>query len=419
MRVLLIAANTEQINMFTLPLGLGLVAAATRKAGHQVTFLDLLTAPDPLAAVRKGIAAANPEVIGISVRNIDDQARLSPRMLVEKVREVIAECRIHGTAPIVVGGPGYSIFPVETLAFLDADIGVWGEGEEVFPALLARLERGEEPLGLPGVLRRGDPAPSERASVERLDELPLWDDILSASLSPAVPELWIPLQSRRGCPNQCSYCSTELIQGRQIRTRSAHLVAEQVGRLAAGGFRRIYFVDNSFNIPHSYAMELCHELRTNAPGVEWRCILYPQHVTEELITAMAEAGCKEVALGFESGSLRILREMNKRYTPDEVRESSDRLRAHGIRRFGFLLLGGPGENRDSVEESLAFADSLGLDGLRLTVGIRIYPGTPLARRAASEGIIASEADLLTPRFYLAEGLDPWIYERVARSHPSL
>jgi radical SAM superfamily enzyme YgiQ (UPF0313 family) len=413
MKVLLIAANTERINMMTLPLGLGLVAAATRRAGHEVTFLDLLTVADPLAAVRQAIETADPAAIGISVRNIDDQLCANPRILVEQTREVVAECRLNSEAPIVIGGPGYSIFPAEVLTFLGADFGVWGDGEEVFPALLGRLEHGDDPRGLPGVLGRGDPAPAERASFARLDDAPQWDDALSASLDPSDPGLWVPLQSRRGCPNACSYCSTERIQGRQIRSRSPRLVAEQVARLAAAGFRRIYFVDNSFNIPRSYALELCQELGAVGPGFKWRCILYPQHVDEELVAAMASAGCKEVALGFESGSPRVLGEMNKRYSPEEVREASDLLRIRGIRRFGFLLLGGPGEDRKSVEESLSFASSLGLDGLRITVGIRIYPGTPLARRSVSEGIILSEADLLTPRFYLARGLEPWIHNRVA------
>jgi radical SAM superfamily enzyme YgiQ (UPF0313 family) len=416
-KTLLIAANTEHINMLTLPLGLGVVAGATRRAGHEVAFLDLLTVADPPAAIAEAIDAAAPEAIGISVRNIDDQSRIAPRMLLDKVREVIAACRAHSTAPIVIGGPGYSIFPVETLAFLDADIGVWGEGEEVFPALLDRLERGEDPRGLPGVLMRGDPMPAERASVSQLDSVPLWDDALSAPLSPGEPGLWIPLQSRRGCPNGCSYCSTERIQGRQIRARATSLVVDRVAHLAGEGFRHIYFVDNSFNIPRAYAMQLCRELSAAKTGAEWRCILYPQHVDEDLIGAMATAGCKEVALGFESGSPRVLKEMNKHYSPEEVQHTSDLLRTYGIRRFGFLLLGGPGEDRESVEESLAFATALGLDGLRLTVGIRVYPGTPLARRAVAEGIVASEEALLRPRFYLAEGLDPWIYDRVATFNP--
>lgn len=118
-------------------------------------------------------------------------------------------------------------------------------------------------------------------------------------------------------------------------------------------------------------------------------------------------------MGFESGCERILREMNKRFTPADVRHTSDLLARHGIARMGFLLLGRPGETRDSVEESLAFARSLRLDVLRITVGLRIYPGTPLAKRAMAEGVIASEHDLLRPRFYLPPGLEPWIHARVA------
>jgi hypothetical protein len=81
--------------------------------------------------------------------------------------------------------------------------------------------------------------------------------------------------------------------------------------------------------------------------------------------------------------------------------------------MGFLLLGGPGETRESVEESLAFADSLDLEALKITIGVRIYPGTGLARLAREEGVIARDDDLLYPRFYLAAGLEGWIGERVA------
>lgn len=221
------------------------------------------------------------------------------------------------------------------------------------------------------------------------------------------------MQSRRGCPNDCSYCSTSRIQGRRIRRRSPRRVVEAVGRLARAGHRRFYFVDNSFNLPERHALELCEALAALDPPAIWRCILYPERVREGLVRAMAASGCREVSLGFESGCARILREMNKRFTPEDVRRTSDLLAAHGIRRFGFLLLGGPGETRESVEESLAFARSLHLDDLRITVGMRIYPGTPLAKRAVAEGVIASEDDLLHPRFYLAPGLEPWIHARVA------
>ena len=103
--------------------------------------------------------------------------------------------------------------------------------------------------------------------------------------------------------------------------------------------------------------------------------------------------------------------MNKHYTPANVKRVSVMLADAGIRRVGFLLLGGPGETRETVEQSLVFADSLELDALRTTVGIRIYPDTPLAHRALKE-VVITPGDLLRPQFYLAPDLDPWIYQRV-------
>ena len=398
--------------MVALPLGMGLVAATARRAGHEVSCLDLLGADDPHMAVTTAIGRTRPQVIGVSVRNIDDQNAEAPRFFLEQVKDVVAACRAGSDAPIVLGGAGFSIFPDEVLAYLAADYGIAGDGEVALVALLDRLQRGEDPAGTPG-LHMVDREATPPAPPHALDHLPLWDESLWEAADPADPELWIPVQSRRGCPNDCSYCATWRIQGRAIRCRDPRLVAANVGRLAGAGYRRFYFVDNSFNIPEPHALELCHELGALGTRVTWRCIVYPHLVREELVAAMAAAGCVEASVGFESGCPRILHEMNKRFLPDDVRATCDLLAAHGIRRMGFLLLGGPGETRESVEESLAFAASLCLDSLRTTVGIRIYPGTPLARRAVAEGVIPSERALLSPRFYLAPGLAPWIHERVS------
>ncbi len=413
MRVLLVSPNTERGNMVAIPLGLGMMAAATRRAGHEVAFLDLLTEADPVAAVQKAVEAFGPDVIGVSVRNIDDQSREAPRFLLAQVKPVVEACHACTGAPVVLGGAGYTIFPTAALRYLGADYGVAGDGESIFPALLTCLGAGRDPGSLPGVHVAGRPGAPEPPFSEQLASLPQWDEALRAVADPSSEDLWIPVQGRRGCPNDCSYCSTARIQGRRIRTRPPLMVAEHVAGLAAAGFRRIYFVDNSFNIPESHALELCRALRGLEPRVVWRCILYPHLVREELVRAMAEAGCVEVSLGFESGSPAVLREMNKRFTPADVRQASDLLAAHAIRRMGFLLLGGPGETRETVEESLAFAASLNLEALRVTVGIRIYPGTPLARRAVAEGVVSPDDDLLFPRVYHAPGHEPRIHVRVA------
>ena len=128
---------------------------------------------------------------------------------------------------------------------------------------------------------------------------------------------------------------------------------------------------------------------------------------------MAAAGCSEVALGAESGSDAMLTSLNKRFVANGVRQVSDSLGAAGIRRTGFLLLGGPGETRDTVRESIDLAASLGLEVVKITVGVRIYPATPLARQAVAEGVVAADDDLLRPRFYCTPGTEEWVEEALA------
>ena len=142
MRVLLISANTEGLNMPTLPLGLAYVAASTRKAGHEVRYLDLMAQEDAQAVIKKIVQDLRPDVVGISVRNIDDQDMANPDFLLEPVKKVVAACRSLSAAPVVLGGAGYSMYPQPALEYLGADMGIQGEGEESFPLLLDSIERG-------------------------------------------------------------------------------------------------------------------------------------------------------------------------------------------------------------------------------------------------------------------------------------
>jgi radical SAM superfamily enzyme YgiQ (UPF0313 family) len=409
MRVLLISANTEKINMPTLPLGLACMAAATQKAGHGVAMLDLMTEKDTLSALKSAIEGFRPDLIGLSVRNIDDQNMEHPRFLLDPVKEIVAGCRSLSEAPIVLGGAGYSLFPEGALSFLGADMGIQGEGEVVFPDLIERIERGASLLGLPGLYLPGQGPPCERMFEKNLDRLPL----PNTDLWPATPqkeELWMPVQTRRGCPLNCSYCSTGVVEGRMFRRHSPETIVKWIARWRKAGIHQFYFVDNTFNLPASFAKEVCRKLIDQDLNIRWWSILYPMHVDKTLAAYMADAGCEQVSIGFESGSERILKNMNKRFHLKEVRQISEMLSERGIRQMGFLLLGSPGETRKSVEESLLFADSLKLDTLKITTGVRIYPHTVLAKKAIEEGMIASHDEILFPRFYLARDLENWLPE---------
>ena len=413
MRILFISANTEQINMPTLPLGLVCVATATEKAGHDVKVVDLVNQPDARMIIRKALEEFRPDVIGISVRNIDDQCMKDTKFLLDQMKGIVADCRAFSDAPVVVGGAGYSIYPEACLAYVGADMGVQGEGERAFPALIARIQERTGLAGIPGLYLPGRGLQCQRYFVRELDELPLPDHHLWLSCNLNFPELWIPFPIKRGCPMKCSYCSTPAIEGSVIRKRSPGAIVEGIARHAEAGFRHFYFTDNIFNIPSPYAREICRSLTAQRLEISWMCIVYPGKIDEELIKDMASAGCSEVSLGFESGSAQILRIMNKRYKPDDVRQTSQLLADYGIRQTGFLLLGGPCETKESVEESLAFADSLPLDTVKVTIGIRIYPNTALAKRAVDEGMITADDNLLLPKFYLVRGLEDWLHETVS------
>lgn len=413
MRVLLISANTETINMVPLPLGLNCVAVAVRDAGHEVKMIDLMGNGDNRAVIEGAVKRLTPQVIGISVRNIDDQKMTDTKFLLDPVREAVSICRELSCAPIVLGGAGYSIFPAEVLGYLRADMGVRCEGEAVFPALLAAMEQGRDLATIPGLSLAGDEGEPRPAVPSPLDALPLPDPHLWHIPAGCEADLWIPFQTRRGCPMKCSYCSTPCLEGTAIRTRQLDDVVAGLSAHVAAGFSRFYFVDNIFNVPLPYAKKLCAAIDGAGLRVQWRCILYPGQIDEELVALMAKAGCVEVSLGFESGSPPVLRELNKKYSPSEVTAAAEMLARHGIRRMGFLLLGGPGETPATVMESLAFADTLRLDMLKLTTGIRIYPGTALEQTAVADGRIPPGSNLLFPTFYLAKGLEPWLSATLA------
>jgi len=414
MRVLVISLNRDTSIMPTLPLGAASLCEATERAGHAVRLVDLAAAEDPGEAIEQAIRQFTPEVIGLSLRNIDDQNMHGSKTFLESARLWVDHCRNLSSAPLVLGGAGFSIFPEAALEYLGAEMGIQGEGEAAFVLLLDHLQAGKGRFEVPGLHLKGA-GPKTRARFEtNLDVFPLPSPSLFTIVDPTDQQLWIPVQTRRGCPMDCSYCSTSSIEGRRIRRRSPRKVVQHLESWSRAGYSRFYFVDNLFNVPASHTRELCRLIREAGLSIQWRCILHPKGLDESLVRELALAGCVEASLGFESGAGPVLERMNKRFTPEEARQGSTLLSENGIRQMGFLLLGGPGESRATAEESLAFADSLPLDTLRITTGLRIYPRTHLAEIAVSEGRISGSDDLLRPRFYCAPDLKEWLRDRVVR-----
>jgi len=413
MKVLFLSVSMPDLIMPTLPLGVVSVATAAREAGHDVKLLELSDGCGPEAGVVAAIEDFSPDAIGLSVRNIDNQSMTGTRFLLDPLKRISETCRVFSKAPIILGGAGYSMYPERLLEVLGADIGIKGDGEAALPAVLDHVKMGIDVSMLKGVYVRGRSPKKTLCEVPDMGRLIQPDPDLWPCTEQERAEVWLPFQTRRGCALNCTYCSTASIEGTTLRTRDPQAVAGHIRRHYEAGFRRFYCTDNTFNLPADYARDLCHALTRNGLSAVWSCIVYPYRVGEELVNDMARAGCVEVSLGFESGSPAMLKNMNKRFSLFDVRHAARLFKKKNIRLNGYLLLGGPGETRETVQESLEFADSLALDFLKITTGIRIYPETALARTAVSEGVIGIDDDLLHPRFYLAKGLHGWIQDEIA------
>ena len=196
MRTLLISANTETINMPALPIGLGCVADALEASGHQVAFLDLMGVDHWQPLLKQTLARSMPDVIGISIRNIDDQVSDQPRFLLEEARHVVGFCRAITEAPIVLGGAGYSIFPESVLDYTRADMGIQGEGERAMVLLLDRLRSRRSLAAVPGLFIRGQGRQAPRLFERHLDRLPLPGPERFDSRLAADPAFFLPVQTQ-------------------------------------------------------------------------------------------------------------------------------------------------------------------------------------------------------------------------------
>ena len=412
MRVLMVSANTEQINMPVLPLGMACVSAAVESAGHDIRVVNLMEKQHVSRLLAPAIDEFAPEVIGVSVRNIDDQNMGAPIFLLPRVKSVIDECRSRCKAPIVVGGPGYSIFPGSALKYLGADFGIQGEGERAMIDFLERIENNTPLDCLNGLWTPDKGLMAPVLHDQNLDDYPMPKPGVHLSVPPVgnSRKIMVPFQTRRGCAMNCSYCSTPAIEGRHLRCRLPEKAVENLQPFAQSGFKNFFFVDNTFNLPGSYAQDLCERIAKAGLKISWQAIIYPVSTGEKLIENMALAGCSSASIGFESADDQVLSAMNKKYGRKEIRRLSELLCRHGISRMGFLMFGGPGETRQSVRQSIEFAESLELETVKLTAGIRIYPSTPLAETARHKGLIAPDATLLEPVFYLEPGLDGWLQD---------
>jgi radical SAM superfamily enzyme YgiQ (UPF0313 family) len=425
-KVLLVATNRERFPYPVAPLGVLCVAAAARAAGHEVEFLDLGLAPAPQRALRKALEAGAYQAVALGIRNLDNCWTFAPRCYFEQVRLLAETVRQSFKGPMILGGAGFSVSPRGWMRRLDADLGVIGEGERAFPEVLARLEAGVPLDGIAGVITRleGDGAASAlpARSVERLTDLPLPAHELCGYPAYVRRGGFVSVQTKRGCPFRCSYCVYPQLEGSRYRLRPPEAVVEEIEKVAAAskaGY--FFFVDSVFNDPCAHALAICRELSRRRLRIRWSAFCNPVDFDDELARAMAQAGCAGVEFGLDVATPKMLEALGKPFGQKEIRIALKAARDAGLPVLLSMLFGGPGETWADIEDTQNYLnDCAPVNGVYAAYGIRVYEGTPLARKAVQEGSLAADRDLFQPAFYLSPALAEGTVEKldlIARRRP--
>ena len=413
MKALVVSTNRYRNPAPVMPIGACLVAEAAERAGHRVALLDLMFERDPVRALESALDREQPEVIGLSVRNIDNNDAQHPRNFYEELAPLMSALRRRTPAPVVLGGAAVGVMPEALLRYTGASCASLGDGEVVFPALLDALAADRPPSETPGLvwleegaLVRSRPAPHLSPDGCAMPDYRRWLRMSSyRSLLTAAP-----VQTKRGCPFECVYCTYAALEGRTYRLCDPQGVAGAVRSLAETGLRDIEFVDNVFNSPRDHAQAVCKALAQERHGARLQSLdLSPRFLDDELLSAMEAAGFVAMGITIESAADEVLARMRKGFTSEDVRRAAEVVRRHRIPCLWILLFGGPGETEATVRETLDFVHRSvrPQDVVFYNWRLRVYPGTELERMARAEGVLRGDRDgLLKPAFYFSPGMDP-------------
>ena len=390
MRFLIMAVNLCRDPYPVYPLGMSVIASAVRSAGHEVKQFDLLS--QGIERLGPLLREFDPEFIGISIRNLDTvNSRSSNKNLIQTPADVLKFIRKESNAPVILGGAGFSVLPEEVMKRIDAEYGIAGEGES---AILTLLDGKEHPHGL-------------YHSASKYQAAPLYD--------PEILDFYqkethiIPIQTKRGCPFECAYCTYPGLEGHFIRERGTDSVLDQVEELHEKyPDSMFYFVDAVFNDPQKHFLILLDGMEKRKMRPPFAAFLSPFMLNEDEIIRMKECGMIAAELGVDAASDETLAGLQKNFTFAEAAESSALLLKHKIGVTTNVMFGGPEETWKTVEKGIRNLRSLEPAYTLIFSGIRVYPGTPLYQRALAENKIPAGWDPLEELYYFADGIDPEI-----------
>ncbi|MCP4345019.1 MAG: lipid biosynthesis B12-binding/radical SAM protein [Desulfobacterales bacterium] len=396
MKCFLVDANTATSPYPVYPLGMSMVANALIRARHEVFQFDFLQNNNSYEKLRTLIKENTPQIVGISMRNIDNVNSLSEEKYTGVVKSIVKEIKSVSNAVIVLGGTAFSILPEKLLEETGADYGIVGEGEDLMVELAQKIQDGKNPSR--AILKAESKLEEKQIPRAFYDKEIMNYYLQSGSVA--------NVQTKRGCIHKCVYCSYPYLEGNVFRKRDIRDTIDDIRFLVKEcKAKMIFFTDSVFNDKHGYYTELLEEMVKQNVSVPWTAYIKPEKMSESVIDLMLKTGVRGVEIGSDGASDEALAGLGKSFRFADIIECNKSFTDKNIATANFFMFGGPREDKKTVETGVNNIINLKKTVSFIFQGIRILPNTGLYKIAIQKKIIKKDDDLLEPVYYIEPGLD--------------
>lgn len=401
-KILFISANQLVVPYPVYPIGISYISTYLQEhlPGFGVELYDLNF--NTTENLIKRLKNETPEYIGVSFRNIDDVNSYQKEFYINKYQDLIKKIRSESEGIIIIGGSGFSIFPELMFDRLQPDFGIYGEGEKSIVQLIESLENKSDYSDIEGLVykKNGERHYNPRSNYLKSLDLSFNNDIIDFYWEKSG---MLNVQTKRGCPFNCVYCTYPVIEGRKVRTLDPDKIVSTLKDLYyKRGIDYVFFTDSVFNIHNNYNYELADKIIKSKIDIKWGAYFTLTNLDEDLLKILKKSGLTHIEFGTEAIAERTLKTYGKSFTVDDVLEKSALCNRLDIDFAHFLILGGIGETDETVDETFANSAKIERSVFFPYVGMRIYPGTELHQIAIKEGVIDKNDDLLIPKYYLSD-----------------
>lgn len=393
------ASKYKFMGVIAPPLGIAYMAGVLQENNIDVEILDASAEDMDFKDVEKELLKRKPDLVALTALTPTIGRALETAQV---VKETLPD------SIVVMGGYHPTFNFIETLEDENVDIVIRGEGEYIMLNLVQALENQSSLHDVKGIVFEDKNSKEivvnpEAPLIQDLDELPF----PALNLLPMKKYLLLDMDTHmttmittRGCPMQCSFCSSAAMHGKKIRERSVENIVDEIEYLNTNyDIDTIAFMDDTFTLKKRKVMAICDEILKRNIEIMWGCTSRVDTLNEKLLKKMKEAGCITIFIGVESADQQQLDNMCKNTTIAKIENAFKIAHKLKIRTIASVALGMPGDTKEIMNKTVKFVHKLKPNYAIYSLATP-YPGTRFYKEAFEKNLIKikdwSKYTLITP-----------------------